>query len=90
MLARYPTNTSIGTARVIWKYLSTPMQEALLTSPLVQHASSKEQPACRGSTMKHPEAACDKASRKLTEAINNVLHVGLALPEPAKLPAWRD
>jgi hypothetical protein len=90
MLARYPTNTSIGTARVVWKYLSTPMQEALLTSPLVQHASSKEQPACRGSTMKHPDAACDKASRKLTEAINNVLHVGLALPEPAKLPAWRD
>jgi hypothetical protein len=66
------------------------MQEALLTSPLVKHASSKEQPACRGSTMKHPDAACDKASRKLTEAINNVLHVGLALPEPAKLPAWRD
>jgi hypothetical protein len=90
MLARYPTNTSIGTARVVWKYLSTPMQDALLTSPLVKHASSKERPACRGSTMKSPDAACDKASRKLTEAISNVLRVGVVLPEPAKLPAWRD
>jgi hypothetical protein len=40
--------------------------------------------------MKSPDAACDKASRKLTEAISNVLRVGIALPEPAKLPAWRE
>jgi hypothetical protein len=90
MLAKYPTNTTIGTARVIWKYLSTPMQEALLTSPLVKYASEKEQPACKGSTMKHPDAACAKASKKLTEAISAVLHVGTTLPEPGKLPAWRD
>ncbi len=90
MLARYPTNTSVLTARVVWKYLSTPVQEALLTSPLVKYASEKERPACRGSTMKSPDAACDKASRKLTEAISSVLRVGIALPEPAKLPAWRE
>lgn len=90
MLAPYPTNTTIATPRVAWKYLSEPIQAALLTSQWVQAASDKERPACRGSTMKHPDAACDKASRKLTETITVALRGGLALPVPEKLPAWRD
>jgi hypothetical protein len=89
MLAPYPTNTSVLTARVVWKYLGTATQEALLTSPLVKYASDKERPACRGSTMKHPDAACDKASRKLTEAISVALRAGVTLPIPEKLPAWQ-
>jgi len=90
MLAQYPTNTTIATPRIAWKYLSEPIQSALLTSQWVQVASEKERPACRGSTMKHPDAACDKASRKLTDTITVALRGGLALPVPEKLPAWRD
>ena len=90
MLAQYPTNTSIATPRIAWKYLSEPIQAALLTSQWVQAASEKERPACRGSTMKHPDLACDKASRKLTDTITVALRGGLALPVPEKLPAWRD
>jgi hypothetical protein len=90
MLAQYPTNTSIGTARIIWKYLDTPIQDALLTNQVVEHASEKERPLCHGSTMKHPDAPCDKASQKLTDAIAVALRGGLSLPTPAKIPAWQD
>ena len=88
MLAQWPTNTSILTPRIAWKYLGSGTQEALLENSLVKHLSEKERPACRGSTMKSPDAACDKASRKLTDAITVALRGGLALPEPAKLPSW--
>jgi len=90
MLAPYPTNTSIFTPRIAWKYLAEPTQEALLADQWVKNTSAKERPACRGSTMKNPDAACDKASRKLTEAITVALRGGLALPTPEKLPAWQD
>jgi hypothetical protein len=90
MLAHWPTNTSIGTARIIWKYLDAPTQEALLANPVVEHASEKERPLCHGSTMKHPDAPCDKASQKLTDAITIALRGGLALPTPSKIPAWQD
>jgi hypothetical protein len=90
MLRPYPTNTSVLTARIVWKHLDTPIQDALLASPIVAHASEREKPLCRGSTMKHPDAACDKASQKLTDAITVALRGGLALPTPAKLPAWPD
>jgi hypothetical protein len=90
MLAPWPTNTSILTARVVWKYLDETTQQALLTNKLVEHASDRERPACKGSTMKHPDAACDKASRKLTEVISVAVRDGMALPTPEKLPAWSD
>ncbi len=90
MLAPYPTNTSVLTARIVWKYLDSPMQEALLADHWVQSASEKERPLCHGSTMKHPDAPCDKASRKLTDAIAVAVRGGLALPTPSKLPAWQD
>lgn len=90
MLAPYATDTRLLTARVAWKYLDTPIQEALLKNAGVQHYSEKERPACRGSTMKHPDAPCDKASRKLTDAIALAVRAGIALPTPAKLPSWAD
>jgi hypothetical protein len=90
MLAQYPTNTTILTARIVWKYLDTPTQDALLGNQLVEHASEKERPLCHGSTMKHPDAPCDKASQKLTDAIVVAIRSGLTLPTPAKLPAWQD
>ncbi len=90
MLAQWPTNTTIITPRIAWKYLDEPIQEALLADKWVQNTSAKERPACRGSTMKSPDAACDKASRKLTEAITVALRGGLTLPTPEKLPAWRE
>jgi hypothetical protein len=90
MLAPYPTNTSVLTARIVWKYLDEPTQEALLANHWVQSASDKERPLCRGSTMKHPDAPCDKASRKLTDAIAVAVRSGISLPTPSKLPAWQD
>jgi hypothetical protein len=88
MLAQYPTNTTIFTPRIAWKYLASPTQDALLENGVVKHFSEKERPACRGSTMKSPDAACDKASRKLTDAIAVAVRGGIALPEPGKRPAW--
>jgi hypothetical protein len=90
MLALSPTNTTLLTARVVWKYLDTPTQDALLKNSAVQHYSQRERPACRGSTMRHPDAPCDKASRQLTDAIAVAVRSGIPLPAPAKVPAWEN
>jgi hypothetical protein len=90
MLAPHATDTRLLAARVAWKYLDTPIQEALLKNPVVQLYSEKERPACRGSTMKHPDERCDKASRKLTDAIAVAVRGGITLPTPAKVPSWAD
>jgi hypothetical protein len=47
MLAQWPTNTSILTARVVWKYLSEPVQQALLGDKWVAQRSDPERSACR-------------------------------------------
>jgi len=88
LLAQYPTNTTVATPRIAWKFLPSSTQEALLENGVVKHFSEKERPACRGSTMKSPDAACDKASRKLTDAITVAVRGGIALPAPSKLPTW--
>ncbi len=90
MLAPHATDTRLLTARVTWKYLDTPIQDALLKNPVVQLYSARERPACRGSTMKHPDAPCDRASRKLTDAIAVAVRSGIPLPTPAKVPSWAD
>lgn len=89
MLRPYPTNTTVSAARIVWKHLDDGMQEALLQNQLVARASARERPACRGSTMKSPGAECEKAARRLTDAITVAVRGGHALPLPEKLPDWR-
>lgn len=73
---------------IIWKYLDGALQEALLTDKLVKQASEREREACRGSSVTHPEGACDKAMKVLTEAIVTAVRKDITLPPPEKSPAW--
>jgi hypothetical protein len=73
---------------IVWKYLDATLQDALLSDKFVKQASAREREACRGSSVTHPEGACDKAMKTLTEAIVAAVHKDITLPEPEKRPAW--
>lgn len=87
-VAPYMTG-AVQVARVVWKYVDPGIQEALLADKGVARASEKERPACKGSTMKSPAAACDKAQKNLSDAIGIALRLGAAVPAPAKVPRWQ-
>ncbi len=73
---------------IVWKYLDGAWQEALLVDKYVKQASDKEREACKGSSVTHPEGACDKAMKMLTEAIVTAVRKDISLPAPEKSPAW--
>ncbi len=73
---------------IVWKYLDGAWQDALLADKYVKQASDKEREACKGSSVTHPEGACDKAMKVLTEAIVTAVRKDITLPEPEKSPAW--
>jgi len=87
MFAHAPPTTPTAQL-ILWKYLDESLQNALLADPSVKKASEKEHTVCKGLSLKHPEGACLKAMKGLTEAIAAAVRGGLALPRPAKLPAW--
>jgi hypothetical protein len=87
-VAPYMTG-AVQVARVVWKYVDPGIQEALLSDKGVSRASDKERPACKGSTMKSPAAACDKAQKNLSDAIGIALRLGAVVPAPAKVPRWK-
>jgi hypothetical protein len=87
-VAPYMTG-AVQVARVVWKYVDPGIQEALLSDKAVARASEKERPACKGSTMKSPGPACDKAQKNLSDAIGIALRLGAVVPAPAKVPRWK-
>jgi hypothetical protein len=87
-VAPYMTG-AVQVARVVWKYVDPGIQEALLNDKGVARASEKERPACKGSTMKSPGPACDKAQKNLSDAIGIALRLGAVVPVPVKVPRWK-
>ena len=81
----------MDSVRIIWRYLDADVQEALLADELVMRAQDAERKNCRGSSVKHPSEACEKALKRLTDVIMLALKrdkgVVLALPEAR--PEWR-
>lgn len=74
--------------RIVWKYLDDPIQEELLKNAAVQRAQSVERKSCRDSSPSQPSAACDKAMKKLTDAIVIAVRLGIELPPLESAPAW--
>lgn len=74
--------------RIIWKYLAADLQEALLKNAVVARANEGEKKGCRDSSVKHPTPACEKAMRKLTDAIALAVRLNTELPPTGSLPAW--
>jgi hypothetical protein len=74
--------------RIIWKYLATELQEALLAHAVVSRARDVEKKACRDSSVSHPTPACDRAMRALTDAIVLAVRQNTALPTVEALPQW--
>jgi hypothetical protein len=76
--------------RIVWKYLDAQTTSALVLDAHVKQASDKERKVCKGSSVTHPEEACDKAMKELTAAIMKAIGSGLALPEPEHRPRWKQ
>jgi hypothetical protein len=81
----------MDSVRIIWRYLDADVQEALLADELVVRAQDAERKACRGSSVKHPSEACEKAMKRLTDVIMLALKrdKGITLAAPAARPEWR-
>jgi len=73
--------------RIVWKYLDDPIQEGLKANVAVERAQVNERKQCRESTPSDPTPACDKAMKKLTDAIVIAVRLGLALPR-GSTPEW--
>jgi len=87
MLVSYVT-APMDTPRVIWKYLSTEAQNALLQNGLIARARDAEKKSCRDSSVTHPTPPCAKAMQKLTDAIVLAVHQNVQVPETEALPEW--
>ncbi|HYJ10178.1 MAG TPA: hypothetical protein VEX18_14245 [Polyangiaceae bacterium] len=73
---------------IVWKYLNSDLQEALLKSSVVAQARESERKRCRDSSLKHPTESCGKAMRQLTDAIALAVHQNVALPGTGTVPEW--
>ena len=74
--------------RIVWKYLDDPIQDGLLKNAMVERARATERKQCRDSSPSQPSPACDKAMRKLTDAIVIAVRLGIELPPSQSGPAW--
>jgi hypothetical protein len=75
---------------IVWKYLDDPVQEALRKSPIIERAQAAERKSCRDSSPTKPTPACDRAMKKLTDAIIIAVRLGAEVPPPESGPAWRS
>jgi hypothetical protein len=75
--------------RIVWKYIDSQLQEALLKNPVVARAREGEKKSCRDSSTSHPTPTCEKAMQKLTDAIAMAVHQNVELPGAGNLPAWQ-
>jgi hypothetical protein len=75
--------------RIIWKYIDSQLQDALLKNPVVARARDGEKKGCRDSSLTHPTPTCDKAMQKLTDAIALAVHQNVELPGAGNFPAWQ-
>jgi hypothetical protein len=78
-------------ARIVWRYLDVSVQDALRADQLVDRAQAAERTSCRGSSVKNPGDACDKAMKRLTDVIMLTLkrEKGVVLALPEARPEWR-
>ncbi len=74
--------------RIVWKYLDDPVKDGLMKNGVVLRAQANERKHCRDSSPKNPSPACDKAMKKLTDAIVLAVHLGIELP-PGAAPEWQ-
>jgi hypothetical protein len=75
--------------RIIWKYIDSQLQEALLKNAVVARAREGERKSCRDSSLTHPTPTCEKAMQKLTDAIALAVRQNVELPSAGNFPAWQ-
>jgi hypothetical protein len=75
--------------RIVWRYLEDPIRESSRKNSAVAAAEVSERRDCRSSSPTKPSPECDKAMKRLTEAIVIAVRLGIELPDPQNVPEWR-
>ena len=75
-------------APIDWKQLDGYIRQALLKSKYVKLTYEAQKVACQDSRFGPPSPPCEKANRRLNDAITVAVRGGTKLPVPEKLPAW--
>ncbi len=73
-------------AKVAWKSLEDPAQEAMLADAKVAAAVSDRRKECKGATMGDVSLKCVKADQKLARVLVDYVRQGGAIPPAKKLP----
>jgi hypothetical protein len=73
-------------AKVSWKSLEDPTQEAMLADAKVGAAVSERRKECKGATMGDVSLKCVKADQKLAKVLVEYVRQGGSMPIPKKLP----
>jgi hypothetical protein len=76
---------TVKNAPIVWKYLDSPVQEALLKDAAIEKAQQAQRKACGGNAAGGGKA-CEQANRKLNSAIVSAVRGGLELPTPGLAP----
>jgi len=87
MFVTYDTGP-MSSPLIVWKYLDDAIQEGLRKNPAVERARTSERRSCRDSSPTQASPECEKAMRKLGDAIVLAVRQGIELPLPASTPAW--
>jgi hypothetical protein len=72
-------------APIVWKYIDSNVQEALLKDSAIQKATEAETKACGGKAAGGGNV-CEQANRRLNTAIVTAVRNGLSLPAPERIP----
>lgn len=72
-------------APIVWKFIDSNVQDALLKDAAIQKARDAETKACGGKAA-GAGFACEQASRNLNLAITSAVRKGIELPTPDRLP----
>ena len=73
-------------AKVPWKVLEDPTQEAMMADAKVATAVNDRRKECKGATMGDVSLKCVKADQKLTKVLVEYVRQGGVIPAPKKLP----
>jgi hypothetical protein len=75
-----------GHAKVPWRNLDDPTQNALLKDDKLAKVAAERKKECKGATMGEVSAKCEKADRLLNDLVVEAVRGGASLPEPSRLP----
>lgn len=80
------TPPEVKFAKVKWKVLEDPIQEALRADAKIEKMDEERRKECRSTSSEGAAARCEKVDQRLSAAVASYLRRGGSIPSPERLP----